>query len=250
MDLAFPQHVHRALAAVFRRGRASHHLLLHGRVRPRRPGAATAGPRSACWRPSHGCATVRRCSSSWRRWAAEADSDIVGSPNSFGRSSSTSFPAGFRGNWKASATSSLRNWCANSSSGPLAFRRPAGYIVFKRWDALDAAADVPEVVIFFARPDVLSGLFTLANFGQVTVHGVVTPFAAGCGSIVQYPYLERDAENPRAFVGMFDVSARPYVPSDVLTFAVPMRKFASMVANMEESFLITPSWEKVRQRLA
>jgi hypothetical protein len=120
--------------------------------------------------------------------------------------------------------------------------------VFKRWDAL-TAADNPEAVVFFARPDVLSGLFTLSNFDQVTVHGVVAPFAAGCGSIVQYPYLERDAEAPRAILGMFDVSARPYVPSDILTFAVPMRKFTSMVRNMEESFLITHSWEKVRQRL-
>jgi uncharacterized protein (DUF169 family) len=129
------------------------------------------------------------------------------------------------------------------------FQAPGRYIVFKRWDAL-TSADLPEVVIFFARPDVLSGLFTLANFDQVTAHGVVAPFAAGCGSIVQYPYLERDAETPRAILGMFDVSARPYVPSDTLTFAVPMRKFVSMVTNMEESFLITHSWEKVRQRLS
>jgi uncharacterized protein (DUF169 family) len=128
------------------------------------------------------------------------------------------------------------------------FQAPGRYIVFKRWDAL-TAADNPEAVVFFARPDVVSGLFTLANFDQVTVHGVVAPFAAGCGSIVQYPYLERDAEAPRAILGMFDVSARPYVPSDILTFAVPMRKFTSMVRNMEESFLITHSWEKVRQRL-
>jgi hypothetical protein len=49
---------------------------------------------------------------------------------------------------------------------------------------------------------------------------------------------------------MFDVSARPFVPSDTLTFAAPMRKFVGMVANMEESFLITHSWEKVRQRLS
>jgi hypothetical protein len=34
-------------------------------------------------------------------------------------------------------------------------------IVFKRWDTLDEA-DSPEVVIFFAPPDVISGLFTLA----------------------------------------------------------------------------------------
>ncbi len=129
-----------------------------------------------------------------------------------------------------------------------AFRAPGRSIVFKRWDAL-TAADAPEVVIFFARPDVLSGLFTLANFDQVTAHGVVTPFAAGCGSVVQYPYLERDADNPRGFIGMFDVSARPFVPAETLSFAVPMRKFAGMVRDMEESFLITSSWAKVRQRL-
>jgi hypothetical protein len=48
---------------------------------------------------------------------------------------------------------------------------------------------------------------------------------------------------------MFDVSARPCVPPDTLTFAVPMKKFSPMVENMDESFLITPSWEKVRNRI-
>jgi len=129
------------------------------------------------------------------------------------------------------------------------FSAPGRFIVFKRWDAL-TTEDVPEVAVFFARPDVLSGLFTLANYDQAALYGVVAPFAAGCGSIVQYPYLEREAESPRGILGMFDVSARPYVPSDTLTFAAPMRKFVGMVANMEESFLITHSWEKVRQRLS
>jgi hypothetical protein len=129
------------------------------------------------------------------------------------------------------------------------FQAPSRFIVFKPWDAL-TPEDTPEVVVFFARPDVLSGLFTLANYDQVTPYGVVAPFSAGCGSIVQYPYLERNAESPRAILGMFDVSARSFVPSDVLTFAVPMRKFTGMIANMEESFLITHSWEQVHQRLA
>jgi hypothetical protein len=39
---------------------------------------------------------------------------------------------------------------------------PIVFYVFKRWDTLDEA-DSPEVVIFFAPPDVISGLFTLAN---------------------------------------------------------------------------------------
>jgi hypothetical protein len=129
------------------------------------------------------------------------------------------------------------------------FKAPTKFIVFKRWDALEASDD-PEVAIFFARPDVLSGLFTLANFDECEPNGVIAPFAAGCGTIVQYPYLEKASDRPRAVLGMFDVSARPYVPGDVLSFAVPMRKFAHMIENMEESFLITPSWGKVRTRLA
>jgi len=128
------------------------------------------------------------------------------------------------------------------------FRAPARFIVFKRWDALEEADD-PEVVIFFARPDVVSGLFTLANFDEVEPNGVFSPFAAGCGSIVQYPYLERDSERPRAVLGLFDVSARPHVPSDAFTFSVPMSKFRRMIENMEASFLVTPSWGKVSRRM-
>lgn len=128
------------------------------------------------------------------------------------------------------------------------FRAPAEFIVFKRWDMIEESDD-PEVAIFFAQPDVLSGLFTLANFDEVEPNGVFTPFAAGCGSIVQYPYLESDSEHPRCVLGMFDVSARPCVPQYTLTFSAPMKKFARMIENMNESFLITPSWAKVKERI-
>jgi hypothetical protein len=49
---------------------------------------------------------------------------------------------------------------------------------------------------------------------------------------------------------MFDVSARPYVSADELTFAAPLNKFEKMVGNMEESFLITESWKKVQKRIS
>jgi uncharacterized protein (DUF169 family) len=128
------------------------------------------------------------------------------------------------------------------------FTAPARFIVFKRFDLLEQA-DNPDAVIFFATPDVLSGLFTLANFDQADPNGVFCPFSAGCGSIVQYPYLEKDSSRPRAVIGMFDVSARPYVPKEMLTFSIPMNKFIRMVDDMEESFLITRSWEKVKKRI-
>ena len=128
------------------------------------------------------------------------------------------------------------------------FKAPASHIVFKRWDNL-AAADAPEVVVFFAQPDVISGLFTLASFDEAVGTMNTTPFGSGCSSIIQYPYLESRKEHPGTVIGMFDVSARPYVPADALTFAAPMLKFERMVANMPESFLTTESWRKVQKRI-
>jgi hypothetical protein len=120
---------------------------------------------------------------------------------------------------------------------------------FKRWDQL-TEDDAPEVVIFFARPEVLSGLFTLANFDQTDPNGgVICPFSSGCGSIIYYPWLEQQKTNPRAVLGLFDPSARPCVMVDVLTMAIPMKKFVKMIGYMEESFLITETWGKVRKKI-
>jgi len=129
------------------------------------------------------------------------------------------------------------------------FSAPAKYAVFKRWDRL-AGEDTPEVVIFFAPPDVLSGLFTLAGFDEKERNSVIAPFGAGCATIAQYPLLEAKGTEQRSVLGMFDVSARPAVPAQVLSFAVPMAKFVRMIGNMDESFLITESWAKVKSRIA
>jgi len=128
------------------------------------------------------------------------------------------------------------------------FKAPGNYIIFKRFDHMEDI-DNPLVIIFFASPDVLAGLFTLANFDEPQPNGVIAPFGSGCASIVDYPYKELQSSDPRVVLGMFDVSARPCVPSNVLTIAVPWSKFVSMVDNMKESFLITKSWNKVRTRI-
>ncbi len=128
------------------------------------------------------------------------------------------------------------------------FKAPASNVVFKRWDAIEEADD-PQVVVFFAQPDVLSGLFTLANYDEPTNESVFCPMGAGCATIVQYPLVEYRSDHPRAVLGMFDVSARPGVDPNALTFAVPMQKFERMVENMDESFLITESWRKVQSRM-
>jgi uncharacterized protein (DUF169 family) len=127
-------------------------------------------------------------------------------------------------------------------------KAPARFIVFKRWDKLEVS-DSPEVVIFFARPDVLAGLYTLVNYDETDPEAVIVPMGSGCSSIIQNPYLEKDSPRPRAIIGLFDPSARPYVAKDELTLAVPLNKFTRMVENMEESFLITNTWKNLLKRI-
>jgi hypothetical protein len=128
------------------------------------------------------------------------------------------------------------------------FEAPARYLLFKRWDML-SKGDTPLAVIFFATADVLSGLFTLANFDYADTDGVITPMGSGCATIIGYPLREASSGNPRCVLGMFDVSARPCVPDNTLTFTVPMQRFETMVHHMDESFLTTQSWRLVQKRM-
>jgi hypothetical protein len=128
------------------------------------------------------------------------------------------------------------------------FKAPGHFLVFKRWDKL-AEKDQPFAVIFFATPDILSGLFALANYDRSDPFGVITPMGSGCSSIVNYPLMEAQSDDPRCVLGMFDVSARPQVSSTQLTFTIPIKRFEQMVGNMDESFLITGSWDRMRARI-
>ena len=63
------------------------------------------------------------------------------------------------------------------------------------------------------------------------------------------PISKKDRDPPRSVIGMFDISARPFVPACTISFATPMAKFERMVENMGESFLTTASWAKVKRRI-
>jgi hypothetical protein len=128
------------------------------------------------------------------------------------------------------------------------FKAPGKYIVWKRVDKLEVF-DQPLAVIFFAKPDALAGLFTLVNYDEYERDAVIAPMGSGCSSIVQTLVLQSTREKPKAVLGMFDVSARPYVPADVLTLGVVWPKFESMIRDMDQSFLITESWGKLKKRM-
>ncbi len=123
----------------------------------------------------------------------------------------------------------------------------ARYAVFQRLSDVPDEV-VPEVVIFFAPPDELSGLFWLANYGSEEQNAVISPFSAGCGSIVSEPRAQALSEHPKGVLGMFDPSARPHVDKSLLTISVPYGLFAEMVDNIPGSFVEIAPWTRLKGR--
>jgi hypothetical protein len=106
----------------------------------------------------------------------------------------------------------------------------------------------PEVVVFVESGDQLSGLFTLANYGGPGRDAVVSPFCSGCGALVHEPRRHALAGQPKAVLGLFDVSSRHGVRPDQLALAVPYAMAAEMANDAPESFLCLPEWRKVKAR--
>jgi uncharacterized protein (DUF169 family) len=111
-------------------------------------------------------------------------------------------------------------------------------------------AEEPELVVFFTRPESLSGLHQLAAFVTNDPEVVVSPWSAACGSLAVWPlhYLAR-GEN-KAVIGGWDPSARKFFKTDELSFTIPFQMFTEMLNRHGESFLMTKDWATVQKKIA
>lgn len=124
-------------------------------------------------------------------------------------------------------------------------------VVIKPLEAL-TAGEKPKVVSFLVDPDRLSALVVLANFARPGSDNVRIPFAAGCASLGLYPFYEAEQANPRAVIGLTDISARFYLRKplgkDILSFTVPWSLFEEMEENVSESFLTRFAWRSMMEK--
>jgi uncharacterized protein (DUF169 family) len=125
---------------------------------------------------------------------------------------------------------------------------PAQFCVFKQLSKF-APDEKPEVVIFFARAETISGLNQLATFVTNDFEAVQSPFGAGCSNIVAWPlkYLERG--QLKAVLGGWDPSDRKFLKPDEITFAVPYEMFQRMLSRWRDSFLTKEAWKTVRKKI-
>lgn len=122
------------------------------------------------------------------------------------------------------------------------------YLNFVRIDRISSLDDV-EGILFFATPDVLSGLCSWAFYDNNDEDAVTAKFASGCCSIVTFATRENRNKGRRCFIGMLDPSARPLVPANELSFVIPTCRFREMVQTMEDSALFRKAYSIVRKRI-
>lgn len=127
----------------------------------------------------------------------------------------------------------------------------SSYVLFKPLSEVDLTVEKPETVVLLANPDQLSALVILANYAREGMENVIIPWAAGCQTIGILPCREAKSGNPRAVVGLTDISARKYVRtllgSEYLTFAMPREMFLEMESNVDKSFLERHTWLSLQE---
>lgn len=123
------------------------------------------------------------------------------------------------------------------------------YLNFIRIDKAESWDGV-EGLLFYATPDMLSGLCGWAFFDNNEPDAVVSRFGSGCSTVVSMTVVENAKRGHRCYIGLFDPSVRPWVSKNELSFTIPYCRFVAMMETMKDCFLFdSRAWEKIRQRL-
>lgn len=126
---------------------------------------------------------------------------------------------------------------------------PGRYLNFARIDRLDSFDGI-EGLLFFATPDLLSGLCTWACYDNDARDAVCAPFGSGCSSVVAMTVRENRHNGRSCLLGCFDPSVRPHLNADELSFVIPRSRLRTMLDTLPRCCLSgTWAWSKVRERI-
>jgi hypothetical protein len=125
---------------------------------------------------------------------------------------------------------------------------PKRFCVFKPITQF-AVGEKPELVIFFARPEVISALHQLTTFITDDYEAVMSPWGAGCTNLVTWPLRYLKEGWPKAVLGGWDPSCRKYLKTDEISLSLPSQWYETMLDQWPESFLATKEWQTARKKV-
>ena len=111
--------------------------------------------------------------------------------------------------------------------------------------------DNADTVIIFCTADQLSAMNFLFNYSKSgeSYDTVIMPPTSGCSSLFRIPFGELEKAEPRAVIGLADINARVDYDKELLTFTVSGDDFHRMLSDADQSFVITPLWQRLFDRL-
>lgn len=122
-----------------------------------------------------------------------------------------------------------------------------GAIVFKPLEFF-TENEKPELVIFFVNADQVSALQYLIGYGAPREERIVSRFASACMSVFTIPMEYARKGEKKAVWGFHDISVRSKMPKDIMSMTLTYPLFEEICQNLEESFLTTEQWEKLKKR--
>ena len=175
--------------------------------------------------PRHGCPGLQRAlglSASYPPWMANFLTDGAnGAPMGEGLKASAALAQQF-----------IDQARAPEPSGDTMLMGP---LKLERWQ------DV-RTVTFFADPDRLSALMTLAQYWSGRGDEIAAPFSSGCG-LMWRELVNQDRD--RAILGCTDIAMRRHLPADLLSLSVSPARFEQMLTYPDGAFLTREWWHEL-----
>ncbi len=108
----------------------------------------------------------------------------------------------------------------------------------------------PEIIVFFARPEVIAGLQFLVMFVTNDQEGTRSPWGSACSNMITMVRKYQSRGENKAVVGGWDCTCRNHFKIDEISFALPPAIFQSILEKWKNSFLATETWDRCRKRIA
>ena len=113
-----------------------------------------------------------------------------------------------------------------------------------RW----AEIGTPDLVYLFLNPDQLGAVVSMLCSHNGKVDNTISPYCSACQCIM-FAAEQMDKEEPKAVMGLFDISQRYEAMANLLSLTMPYSRWENLSCDLDKSCLTSHSWKKIEKRL-